>query len=121
MAEQCCPTPTQAFPTVMNLEIAAEDVGNFDKINAMISEKAADADMTGRLSGWPVPITIFLPEFAVEVAKDLIDSGKTPEEALSSEYLIALAQDKFGVGVEMNPMKPEMDNYYLTIMDSIFY
>lgn len=121
MAEQCCPTPTQAFPTVMNLEIAAEDVGNFDKINAMISEKAAAAEMTGRLSGWPIPITIFLPEFAVEVAKDLIDSGKTPEEALSSEYLIALAQDKFGVGVEMNPMKPEMDNYYLTIMDSIFY
>lgn len=121
MAEQCCPTPTQAFPTVMNLEIPAEDVGNFDKINAMISEKAAEADMTGRLSGWPIPITIFLPEFAVEVAKDLIESGKTPEEALSSEYLIALAQDKFGVGVEMNPMKPEMDNYYLTIMDSIFY
>lgn len=121
MAEQCCPTPTQAFPTVMNLEIAAEDVGNFDKINAMISEKAAAAEMTGRLSGWPVPITIFLPEFAVEVAKDLIDSGKTPDEALSSEYLVALAKDKFGVGVEMNPMKPEMDNYYLTIMDSIFY
>ena len=36
VAEQCCPTPTQAYPTVMGLEIDEEDAGNFDKINEMI-------------------------------------------------------------------------------------
>ncbi|HQI82905.1 MAG TPA: DUF3798 domain-containing protein, partial [Deltaproteobacteria bacterium] len=63
MAEQCCPTPTQGFPAAMNLEIKAEDAGNFDKINAMIRDKAAKAGCTGRLSTWPVPVGYFFPEF----------------------------------------------------------
>ena len=31
VAEQCCPTPTQAYPTVLGLEISEEDQTNFDK------------------------------------------------------------------------------------------
>ncbi len=59
MAEQCCPTPTQGFPAAMELEISEEDAGNFDKINAMIKEKAAEAGVTGRLSTWPVAVATF--------------------------------------------------------------
>ena len=49
--EQCCPTPLQAYPTVLGLEISEEDAWDFDKVNGMISEKAAEAGMTGRLGG----------------------------------------------------------------------
>ncbi|MCT4661867.1 MAG: DUF3798 domain-containing protein [Tissierellales bacterium] len=119
MAEQCCPTPTQAFPTVMNLEIAAEDAGNYAKINEMISAKAKEADMTGRLSGWPTPVTIFLPEYSVELAKVMIENPEFDYKNLES--LNALGEDMTGFGVDFQKLKPELDNYFVMIMDSIFY
>lgn len=119
MAEQCCPTPTQAFPTVMNLEIAAEDAGNYAKINEMISAKAKEADMTGRLSGWPTPVTIFLPEYSVELAKVMIENPEFDYKNLES--LNALGKDMTGFGVDFQKLKPELDNYFVMIMDSIFY
>lgn len=127
VAEQCCPTPTQAFPTVMNLEISEEDAGNFEKINEMIKEKSAEAGMTGRLSGWPIPATIFMPEFAVELSKNMIDNSLTPSDVLNPEYLNKFAKDTFNVGVDFQDyFKDSKDeaqnhNYYMMIMDSIFY
>ncbi len=121
VAEQCCPTPTQAFPTVMNLEIAPEDAGNYEKINGMIREKAKAAGMTGRLAGWPIPVTIFLPEYAVELAKDMIDNNKKPEDVLTKEFLDSFGKETFNVGVDFAPMKPESKNYYMMVMESIFY
>lgn len=121
VAEQCCPTPTQAFPTVMNLEIAPEDVGNFEKINAMITEKSKEAGMTGRLSGWPIPATIFMPEYAVELANYMLANDKSKEEVLSKTFLDQFAKDTFGVGADFEPMKPETPNYYMMVMESIFY
>lgn len=118
VAEQCCPTPTQAFPTVMGLEIPEEDAGNFDKINEMIKEKAAEAGVTGRLSGWPVPVTVFLPEYAIELAKAMVEGEIDPK---SGEELEKFSKDKFGVEVQFNKLKPELDNYQLMIMESIFY
>ncbi|TJX13745.1 DUF3798 domain-containing protein [Tissierella creatinini] len=121
VAEQCCPTPTQAYPTVMGLEIAEEDSANFDKINAMISEKAKEAGMTGRLSGWPMPVTIFLPEYAVELAKYAIDNNSNlKEDVLNKEFLDKFAKDTFGVGVDFQSYQ-QKDNYYMMIMESIFY
>lgn len=119
VAEQCCPTPTQAFPTVMNLEISQEDAGDFDKINTMISEKAAEAEMTGRLSGWPVPVTVFIPELGVELAKKMIEDESFDYKDLDN--LEAFSQETFGIGVQFNRLEPEMDNYLVLIMDSIYY
>lgn len=121
VAEQCCPTPTQAYPTVLNLEIAAEDSGNFEKINGMIKEKAAAAEMTGRLGGWPLPATIFLPEYAVELAKYMIDNNKAKEDVMKPEFLDQFAKDTFNVGVKFQPMKPETPNYQMFVMESILY
>ena len=53
VAEQCCPTPTQGYPAGMNLEITEDIAGDYDAINAMISEVAAEHGVTGRLSTWP--------------------------------------------------------------------
>lgn len=119
MAEQCCPTPTQAFPTVMNLEISLEDSGNYDKINKMISQKAKEADMTGRLSGWPTPVTIFLPEYSVELAKKMIEDPDFDVKNLDS--LNQLGKEMTGFGVDFQKLKPELDNYFVMIMDSIYY
>ncbi len=118
MPEQCCPTPTQGFPAAMGLEIKPEDAGNFDKINAMIREKAAAANCTGRLSTWPVPVGVFFPEYSVEVARGVIE-GRINRTNLAQ--LQALARQIAGVEVSFNRMKPNLDNYFLIIMDSIIY
>jgi hypothetical protein len=120
MAEQCCPTPTQGFPAAMNLAIAPEDAGNFDKINAAIKEKAAAAGMTGRLSTWPVPIGVFLPEFSAEVVRGIV-KGELPRTDISLEQLQAIANKVAGVDVTFNKMKEDINNYYLVIEDSIIY
>lgn len=118
VAEQCCPTPTQAYPTVLGLEIAEEDATNFDKINQMIAEKVDAQDMKGRLSGWPIPVTIFLPKFGVEVARQMIaDPEFNPNNA---ENLGKLAKDKFGLDVDFQQYM-DYENYYMFIMESIYY
>jgi hypothetical protein len=122
VAEQCCPTPTQAYPTVLGLEIAEEDGTNFDKINEMISQKVADKGMTGRLSGWPIPVTIYMPEFAVYLAMEMIDNPDF--DAKDPAVLNQLTKDKFGIEVEyekLNSNGKTYDNYFVMIMDSIFY
>jgi hypothetical protein len=118
MPEQCCPTPTQGFPAAMELEISKEEAGDFDKINAMIKQKAADANCTGRLSTWPVPVGYFFPEFSTELAMAKIE-GKIENYEIST--LKPIAKDVAGVEVYFNKMKPELSNYYLIIMDSIIY
>ncbi|CQR73612.1 hypothetical protein SOV_31080 [Sporomusa ovata DSM 2662] len=118
MAEQCCPTPTQGFPVAMGLEISPEDAGDFAKINQLITAKAAQANMTGRLSTWPVPVGVFLPEFSVEVAKGMIEGTITTP---SVDQLAPIAKQISGVNVTFNKMKPELNNYWLIIMESIIY
>ncbi|UEL46334.1 hypothetical protein TPDSL_35660 [Terrisporobacter petrolearius] len=121
VAEQCCPTPTQAYPTVLGLEISEEDQSNFDKINDMISEKVDAAGMKGRLSGWPIPVTVYMPQFAVEVAKEVIENDFDYKDATK---LNELTKEKFGVEVDYTKLEDKgktFDNYFVMLMESIFY
>lgn len=118
MPEQCCPTPTQGYPAAMGLEITPADAGNFDKINDMITKKAAAAGCTGRLSTWPVPVGVFFPEFSVELARSVLDKKAVLKDETT---LKTMANKVAGVDVSFAKMKPELDNYYLIIMDSIIY
>lgn len=121
VAEQCCPTPTQAYPTVLGLEIDEEDKTNFDKINEMISEKVDAAGMKGRLSGWPIAVTVYMPEFAVEVAREVIENDF---DYLDSEKLDELTKTLFDIDVEYTKLEDSgktYDNYFVMLMESIFY
>ena len=122
VAEQCCPTPTQAYPTVLGLEIPEEDITNFDKINEMITEKVDAAGMQGRLSGWPIPVTIYMPEFATYVAMEMIENPDF--DPLQEENLNQLTKDKFDLEVEYEKLEDNgttYDNYFVMIMESIYY
>lgn len=121
VAEQCCPTPTQAYPTVLGLEISEEDQTNFDKINEMISEKVDTAGMKGRLSGWPISVTVYMPEFAVEVAKEVVENDFDYKDATK---LNELTKEKFDVEVDYTKLEDNgktYDNYFVMLMESIFY
>ena len=118
MAEQCCPTPTQGFPAAMGLTLSEEESGDFDKINQMITEKAAEAGATGRLSTWPIAVGVFFPEFSVELIRGVVEDGL---DLSDMDAVSAIAQDVAGVEVQFNPMAEDIDNYYLILMDSIIY
>ena len=121
VAEQCCPTPTQAYPTVLGLEISEEDQTNFDKINEMISEKVDADGMKGRLSGWPISVTVYMPEFAVEEAKEDIENDF---DYLDATKLNELTKEKFGVEADYTKLEDSgktFDNYFVMLMESIYY
>lgn len=124
VAEQCCPTPLQAYPTVMGLEISDADAWDFDKVNKMISAKAVEANMTNRLGGWPMPVTIFMTQYAVELAKKMIEDPGFDYNNL--QQLDQFAKESTGYSVKFSKFKPsatgdELKNYNVMIMDSILY
>lgn len=121
VAEQCCPTPTQSYPTVLGLEIEAEDSMNFELINEMISEAVAEEGMTGHLSGWPIPVTVYMPQMGAYIAMEMIENDFDP---LVIEDVEALSVEKFGVEADFSKLEDDgvtYDNYYVMIMDSIYY
>lgn len=121
VAEQCCPTPTQSFPTVLGLEIEEEDSMNFDLINEMISDAIAEEGMTGNISGWPIPVTVYMPQMGVYIAMEMIENDFDP---LVIENIEELSVEKFGVEADFSKLEEdgvEYDNYYVMIMDSIYY
>lgn len=87
----------------------------------MISEKVDAQGMKGRLGGWPMPMTVFLPEYAVELAMEMVSNGLTKEDVSSSEYLQKFAKDKFGIDTQFEKLKDNTDNYQLMVMDQIVY
>lgn len=122
VAEQCCPTPTQAYPTVMNLEIEEKDLGDYDKINEMITEKSKEAGMTGRLSGWAMPSQIYVPMFEVEFAKHIIDNDiELDKDVLNKEFLDNFSEEVMEVRADFEPINDKIDNYFTLILESIYY
>lgn len=121
VAEQCCPTPTQAYPTVLNLEITEDDLGDYSKINDMITEKAEEAEMTGRLSGWAMPSSVYIPEFKVELAKYMHDEGLEPEDVLSKEFLDEFSKEHMPVAADFQIAGEGLDHYYMLILEDIYY
>ena len=121
VAEQCCPTPTQAYPTVLNLEITEEDLGDYGKINDMISAKAAEAGMTGRLSGWAMPSSVYTPQFQVELAVHMQENGLTPDDVRSVEYLNQFSEEHMAVAADFATAGEGLDNYFLFVLEDVYY
>lgn len=121
VAEQCCPTPTQAYPTVLNLEITEEDLGDYSKINNMITEKAKEAGMTGKLSGWAMPSSVYIPQLQVELAKYMHENNLKPEDVLSKEFLDQFSKDTMPVAADFQIAGEGLDHYYMLILDDIYY
>ncbi|MEY8393377.1 DUF3798 domain-containing protein [Lachnospiraceae bacterium 45-P1] len=121
VAEQCCPTPTQAYPTVLNLEITEEDLGDYDKINSMITEKAAEAGMTGRLSGWAMPSSVYIPKFKIELAKHMHENNLKPEDVLSKEFLDNFSKEYMPTAADFAIAGEGLDHYYMLILEDVYY
>ena len=77
--QPCCPSPFHAFPTALGL---AADQGEAVRIftisdmNARIAETVAEFGMTGRLSNWPVPVSMAFTEVGFYYAVEWLN-GRT--------------------------------------------
>ena len=64
VAEQCCPTPTQAYPTVLNLEITEEDLGCllYTSLKDPAALAFADMDVAGNVIQGDIGLIVFMDE-----------------------------------------------------------
>lgn len=103
----CCPSPFHAFPEAFGIE-TDEGVDDISYVISETSRIVAEHNMTGRVSNWPVPISMLYTTSAVEYAikwingdvdDDLIDvsvlSGildAAVKEATGSDIHVDIAQ-----------------------------
>ena len=118
MPEQCCPTPTQGFPAGMDLAVDKKDLGDFKKLNELISQKAKETGMTGRLSTWPVSVGYLVPELAVELAIAKME-GKIKKVTIKN--MTPIAEKLTGGKVFFEQLSPKIDNSFLIFLESIYY
>lgn len=116
--EQCCPTSTQGYPTVMGIEIGEADLGDYAKLNEKISEKAAEYGVTGKLGAWPIPSSVFVPEFSVELAMKVAEDNNYDYHNIKN--LNELGTEVAGADVDFDKFM-NLDNYFVMIMESITF
>ncbi|MDO8963287.1 MAG: DUF3798 domain-containing protein [Coriobacteriia bacterium] len=116
MPEQCCPTPTQGYPAALGIEVPAKGLDTA-ALNEQIKAKVAEGGNAGRMSTWPIPLGVFFPEYGVEVAKAMVEDGFDGKDPAK---LAAMAEKVAGVPVSFDKYMGK-DNYYMIIMDSVYY
>ena len=77
--------------------------------------------MTGRLSGWAMPSSVYIPELKVELAKYMHDEGLKPEDVLSKEFLDEFSKEHMPVAADFQIAGEGLDHYYMLILEDIYY
>ncbi|HAE92655.1 MAG TPA: hypothetical protein DCG60_08460, partial [Tissierella sp.] len=77
---------------------------------------------TGRLSGWAMPSQIYVPKFEIELAKYIIENNlELKEDILNKEFLDDFSEKAMGVRADFKPLDENTDNYFMLILESIYY
>ena len=85
-SQPCCPSPYHGFPEALGIETSESQ----PDLNYIISETrriAAAKNMTGRLSTWPVPLTMIFTNAGLEYAIKWIN-GEVPKEGIDDKVLL---------------------------------
>lgn len=72
--QPCCPSPTHGFPSALELDTTGIE-GDFPAIIDELTKLTAEVGMTGRLSTWPVPVSMMFIEAGAEYAISWIEEG----------------------------------------------
>ena len=125
--QPCCPSPYHGFPGALGIESSQ----GLD-LNYMIGETrriAAEKNMLGRLSTWPVPASMTWTcagaEYAIKVIKGEI-SAKGINDAALAECLSAYILETVGTSVESSMIAYEengatYDNFKMVLMGYLTY
>lgn len=110
--QPCCPSPTHGFPNALDVAVPEGKEGDFAYIIDEITKKTAEAGMTGRLSTWPVPVSMMFIEAGAEYAVNWISEGfdKVDDTQLDKAFKSYL--EGFGGGeVKVTPLEEKGKTY----------
>jgi len=124
--QPCCPSPFHGFPSALGIEARGLD------IKYMVDETrkiAADADMLGRLSTWPIPgsmmYTVAGAEYAIRWIKGEVPQTGIDNEALRecmSDYIKEISGDDLDVEMIAYAEGDQVyDNFKLLLVDYLVY
>lgn len=118
----CCPSPTHGFPSALGLSIPDDKKGDMPYIIELTKEAIAEKGGTGRLSNWPVPISMMFTEggaaYAIEWAKGNT-TGKVDIDQLKASF-----EGYTGTAIsmtELNDGGTVYDNYFMIMLDFVTY
>jgi hypothetical protein len=129
--QPCCPSPYHGFPSALGIDTPPAGQGLAD-INFVINETrrlAADKNMTGRLSTWPVPAAMMFTnagaEYAVKWMKGEVPRTGIDERALA-DCINQYIREVTGATVETAVRAHSeggvtYDNYKLVLMGYLTY
>lgn len=122
--QPCCPSPYHGFPTALGIE---SDLSKKDNIKHVIDETRRilkEKGMTGRLSTWPVPVSMMGTVAGTEYAFKVI-AGEVPFDKLDITVLEQCMADYAKVAVNTNPYVDEAgtkyENFLFILMDFLTY
>jgi len=124
--QPCCPSPFHGFPSALGIESSGLD------LNYMIDETrkiAAENNMLGRLSTWPVPASMTWTNAGAEYAIKWI-KGEVPEEGIDdaalaecmSEYIReTVGEDVATTMIAYEEGGVSYDNFKMVLMGYLTY
>jgi predicted small lipoprotein YifL len=115
---QCCPSPYHALPAAMAISVPDDKKGNVPWMLEQIKAKCAQANATGRVATWPVPVNMMYIEAGVEYAIKWI-KGETNGRN-DKQTLIKIMEDIAKGPVTLTEY-PGTSNYYLYLSDHFIF
>lgn len=121
--QQCCPSPFHGYPGAFGIEIPADKAGDVPFVIEQITAKVAEADMTGRMATWPVPINMLFVEGGVEYAKGFIEGTITSaaDKAQIQKLFADAGADVVISNYENAATGKVYDNYFMVLSNYVVF
>ena len=126
--QPCCPSPFHGFPEALGIEVGE----GLPDVNYMIAESKriiASKDMTGRLSSWPISLSMMLTHVGAEYAIKWIN-GQVPKTGIDDKVLIGcmksyikeVSGEDTGIFIDSySEQGTAYNNFKLVLMDYLDY
>lgn len=109
---QCCPSPYHALPSALGIGVPEDKSGDVDYILEQIGEKCDEAEMSGRVGTWTVPINMMYVEVGVKYAVEFLE-GRT-DGRVDADVLKSIMSDVAGGEVVLTNYG-EYDHFFLNL------
>ncbi len=121
--QPCCPSPTHGFPSALALEIPKDKQSDMQFILDATSTKLDEMGMKGRMSTWPVPVSMMFVQGGAEYAKSWI-LGEFPEK-VNKDKLLEDFKDYAKKDIQVQTLvdkdedgnEAKYDNYFMVLLD----
>lgn len=107
---QCCPSPYHALPAALGISVPDDKAGDLDYILSEIETKCEEAEMTGRVATWSVPVNMMYVEAGVKYSIAYLE-GETNGKADQAVLTEIMSEVAGGEIVLEN--YGDYDNYFL--------